>query len=227
MSANRILSATLLCAILVLFMSKLQAQDTIRPKIYLSSQPNILLKTNPLSILSGPLPLTSEYRIMVETTLSMKESIQLSVSYLGKNIILAMIEDSLYAQGTPVFRIQGYRFQFQYKYYFEQYLDAPEGFYVSPHFSYSSAKIGFRNSITDPEYIRMENLNINLLMGRQWNIDDWAFFDAFIGFGYKSNTWHEFDGTKLTKVKLTANDISPYFVSPFKFNLGFNFGIGF
>ncbi|MGB3947083.1 MAG: hypothetical protein WBM13_03805 [Bacteroidia bacterium] len=54
----------------------------------------ILLKTNPLTPLWGPIPYTGEYRLHAEITNTPKQSTILGISYLGKSLMWGLIEKS-------------------------------------------------------------------------------------------------------------------------------------
>src|SRR5688572_11308898 len=101
---------------------------------------NYVYKTNPFRIFWGPIPLTSEYRLISEAATDNNQSVLFGLSYLGKSLLFALLEDSINQPNQRKMQINGFRVQAAYRFYLNANEFAPSGFYVSPHFSYSSAK---------------------------------------------------------------------------------------
>ncbi len=186
-----------------------------------------IIKTNPLVILWGAIPYSAEYRLNYETSIAIRQTIEIGGAYLGKSLILKMIEDTMYQNNSskpPYLKVKGYRVQGQYRYFiklFEKY--RPEGIYIALHSSYSYAKI-FR--YINNEYIKITHLNTNMLLGYQYFIDDNITLDVFSGIGYKNNKWEEYN-INGTYNAIDTDDLGGYYNSNLKFILGCNIGIGF
>lgn len=185
---------------------------------------NLILKTNPLVALQGPIFVTSEYRICAERMTRAEQSVQISASYLGKGyyvLLFECLENSSYR-----FVISGMRFTAEYRFYFPVFSNdkgAPSGLYFAPYMSWSSAKISDDYSITFNEYTKATYQNYCLKTGYQYIKGDFA-FDFFVGMGYRNNTWTEFYNQKLTV--LDNNDME-LFPGNVKVLMGFNVGVCF
>lgn len=192
---------------------------------------NTVIKTNPLAILWGSIPLTAEYRVMIELTSSKNQSDQIGISYLGKSPVLELFEDSI--ENLDLLIVRGIRFQGAHKFYinrpggplglsYSEY--APHGFYISPHLSYSSVKFSTKAANSRDVFIKVTHFNANLLFGYQLIPGFWA-FDIFAGLGYKKNNWIEHD--QQNSINKNTSDFGKYYNSPVKLNLGFNVGVVF
>lgn len=149
----------------------------------------MVLKTNPSLWLGGPIPSTGEYKISMETAIGLKHSVQIGASFLTKSLITLLVEalqpDSL---NTQSYTIKGYRFQFSYKFYpFGKYKNAPEGFFIGPHISYSKAY--FHINQTSPKYsdYSATYANIAVIFGYQFIANDKIVIEIFQGLGYRDN----------------------------------------
>lgn len=214
------------------------ASDSIAYPLYADCPqvPNKVYKTNPFVVLWGPIPFTSEFRFVNEVTTGQHSTAEFGVSYLGKSPILKSIEDSLSVQSAfPIkFKVQGIRFQLAYKFYLNKLFPrlryagpfSPGGFWIGPHFSYSSAKITNRYLSNYDIYAQGTHVNFNLLAGRQMIISDTFVLDVFAGLGYKKNTWITNDATTNSQQSLT-DDLPEFYTGPIKISLGFNVGIAF
>ncbi len=185
---------------------------------------NLILKTNPLAALYGPIFITSEYRLCAERMTRADQSVQISASYLGKGyyvLLFESLENSSYR-----FVISGMRFTAEYRLYlpvFKEEKEAPSGLYMAPYMSWSSAKISDDYSITFNEYTKATYQNYCLKTGYQYIKGDFA-FDFFVGMGYRNNIWTEFYNQKLTVLDNTDMELFPGNV---KFLMGFNVGVCF
>lgn len=190
-------------------------------------------KTNPFSILWGPIPLTAEYKVIAEMAVDPHSSFLAGISYLGKSPFLAMAE---YANRnsnnngntvTPVqlLKISGWRFQAAYRFYPGKAF-APRGFYLGPQVSYSYAKFSDKSQNSNYYYLSITHFNINLLTGYQLIISDRLAFDFFFGLGYKNNVWTEHNASSGSQVISFDNSFPPY-SAPLKVTLGTSFGVAF
>src|SRR5438128_2166528 len=108
-----------------------------------------ILKTNPLPLLCGNVPLqgdsglpallTSEYRVVYEIPVADHQSVMAGISYLGKNIPVALIADIIdTGKAVRVLKdlaVRGFRFQGMYRFYLSDGHLAPRGMYIGPQFS--------------------------------------------------------------------------------------------
>lgn len=182
-------------------------------------------KSNPFTLLWGPIPLTSELRVIEEVITSGKQSLQIGVSYLNKSLLLWTFEDSIYQKGQPHLKFSGYRLQVSYKLYLSKRKPAPKGLYISPHISFSSVKISYKHGNILTNYIQGDHFNTNLLFGYQLIARNGITFDFFSGPGYKKNTWEEHKtNTNISTINIFNNSL---YNSHLKFTLGFNAGMAF
>jgi hypothetical protein len=225
MQKYRIFFGILISQVLFLCFSDIHAQE-IKPSIPSKKFSGIsqLIKINPLPILWGPIMYTSEYRFNTEIITSHTQSMEIGFSYLGKNIFLAMVEDSM-NNNQGKYKIDGYRFQFEYRFFPVPFTSSPDGFYIAPHLSYSDAFLTLHQLILQREYVEIAHFNINLKLGYELIIDDNKTFDFFFGMGYKKNRWWEINGDKRTPIDIS--DMGYFYKMPLKISLGFNFGFAF
>jgi hypothetical protein len=207
--------------------------ETINEKPVFPQSISLILKTNPLPILWGPIPLTSEFRLISELTVAHNQTNSIAISFLGKSPFVYIMEDITNQQGQTKLLIRGMRFQMTHKIFINGILNdlglrmpeyAPEGIYFAPHFSYSTAKFTNRYMNLHDIYIRATYVNINLLGGYQVKVIDKLILDMFTGMGYKKNNWIEYAPPNITTIDF---DDIPFVYSPFKFYLGFNIGYAF
>lgn len=181
-----------------------------------------LYKTNPFTIFWGPIPYTSEYRILEEFRLNLNQTFTVGASYLGLSPFIAMSANAHRGNGQPKIIVQGLRFQAAYKYYFEEGCFAPEGYYMGSMFSYSSAMLTYQQANVFQNYLKMHYLNVTFITGRQYFFGNVA-FDMFIGMGYKNNTYEEH---YTTNYKYFDPRDFPLLKTHFKFVAGMNIGWG-
>jgi hypothetical protein len=198
--------------------------DAIR--LYHKDNPaNTIYKTNPLSIIYGPILYTAEYKLFIEQRVAAKQGIQLGFSYLGKNSMLRVMEqaDTLMQQNNMKYTVNGFRIQLAYRFYLSKKF--PKGFYISPHFSYSKAKIKIKtNGVINHNYYALAVYsNYNLLVGYQVH-GGRVVFDFFTGLGFKNNNWSEFYRNKHTPMDESNMYLLP---EPIKISLGINVGFAF
>lgn len=189
-------------------------------------------KTNPFSILWGPIPFTAEYKLIRETAFAPNQSIVAGISFLGKSPLLSLAEQAQQNNGTNTsapnqkLKIRGWRFQMAYRYYLTK-RKAPRGFWCGPQLSWASATISSASLSPLNIYIQGTHFNINALAGYQAIIRDKVAFDFFFGLGYKKNTWIEHYSPTRTRIIHEFDDISPIYKYPIKITLGINFGVAF
>ena len=211
--------------------SSLSPADTIRlnpvpKKTARYPQQPIIIKTNPLAILWGPIILTSEYRIMVEMPSSKNQSMQFGISYLGKSPIWSIVEKQTKTGYHPLhFVMNGLSIQIANKFYFvRKKYGSPFGFYIAPMVVYSNAHISlskaraYRNT-----YIDATQFSANIIVGLQVGRRKRFTADVFGGLGYKKNTWI-YHATTYRTGPYDTKDFGKFFNSPVKVTLGVNFG---
>jgi hypothetical protein len=187
--------------------------------------PPLLLKTNPLAILWGPIPLTAEYRLVAEITTGRRQSAQIGISYLGTSLAWKTVETVAQVPNKYQFRIKGWRIQVAHKFYLinrKKY--APFGFYISPNVSYSNAQISiglqryYRQS-----YYDFRHFNANLLIGVQMGRNSRLTMDIFSGIGYKKNTvFYHFNSSRI--IQYDTKEFGEFYNSSVKLLFGINFG---
>lgn len=182
-----------------------------------------VIKTNPLPILWASIPFTSEFRYVQEVPIARYQSLQLGFSYIGKSVILTLIENASRHKNEPRVVVSGFRIQFSHRYYFTELEYAPVGFYIGPHISYSTAKFSTRYGMIFNNYLQGTHYNINLIGGVQLLADDFT-VDVFGGLGYKKNTWVSHSANNVISMDLTDSRL---YNSPVKITLGFNIGMAF
>ncbi len=207
----------------------------------LPQEPAHVFKVTPYMLVWGPIPFTAEYRLTNEWITGRQRSTQLSISYLGKSPILANIEDSL-NNGTNngyraiKIRVRGARLQLSHRFYLNDILQgltirhrineyAPNGYYIAPHFSFSTAEFTTPYLRTVDSYLRFTHTNINLLIGRQFFFWPHMCFDLYTGLGYKNNIWTEKAPSNNLR-RVNPNDMGIY-KGNFKFTLGVDIGFYF
>ena len=208
--------------------------DTIRLKLKplkkekeFHKQP-LLLKTNPLAILWGPIPFTAEYRLISEITTGQRHSEQIGISFLNTSPLWKIIEKTTPISSKYKLKTKGWRIQYAHRFYLiKRKKYAPFGFYVSPTISYSNAQIsiGLLNYYRK-SYYNFSNLNINLLLGYQFGKNSRFTVDIFSGIGYKKNTvFYHVNSYKITP--FDTKDFGEFYNSDLKLSIGINFGWAF
>lgn len=221
-----------LVLLLSVIAGKVQAQQPAPKLNYENTQDNFVVKTNPFTILVGPLfPFSSQYGLTAEIVHGVNQSSLISAAYLGKGILVRAVQG---APGVPanfdqwIFR--GYRFQLAHRFYLFRDVKenklAPEGFYFGPHASLASMKISepFLNQFQS--YIRGTEFDANLLFGVQINFFGW-YLDTNFGLGYKRNFWQETQGNQTSSIPLQDLGYGPFYRSNLKIHVGFETGFAF
>ena len=185
---------------------------------------NGTLKTNPTAILFGPMLFTNEYRFLYEIAMFRNQSIQIGISYLGKNLYMMALQKELNKNSTNKYKliIRGYRFQFSYKYYFND--EYPINWYVGAHYSYSFAKITTKALNKYDDYISAIYTNYSFIAGYQLRAGHRFVFDFFGGFGYRENIYLAKENNNISILTLDNMYLLP---NNLKLLLGTNIGIIF
>ena len=170
----------IICSVMLLAPSA-QAQDN-------GYMPSMVVKTNPLAALGGPfwvtiIPITGEYKVLFEMRTLPKQSVTLGASFLGPSLLINL--DEITSEGTDISGINtsGFRGQLFYKFYIGRNTEAPEGFYLGPHFSYAMATIV--NKDNEADKLGGTKLNINGVFGYQIITDGGFALDIFTGLGLR------------------------------------------
>lgn len=210
-----------------------------QPKPVVGGKPQFLLKTNPLAIISGEIPVfTSEYRLLGEYIPDNKQSYNFGVSLftMGPLLRQALDNDSSLA-GSNIsstdFRVLGYRLQAGYRFYpfyllkktYLSEIEVPEGFYVYGLVSHSDARFYIRNNRTNQ--IQFSHTSVTLNLGYQLLIVDDIFFDVYAGAGYKNNQVVEISPGSSNVVTREFADIGFIYGTNLKINLGLHIGYRF
>jgi hypothetical protein len=163
------------------------AQEAVSEKDF-----RFTIKTNPLSILGGPIyalwvvPLTNEYKLYFEAQTFKKQSVQIGLGYLGTSPLVKSVMDMREADNDTTLSSGGFHGQLWYKFFLTDN-NAPGGFYVGPHFSYAWAKM--KNSKDASEYIQAAKLNVHLALGYQVVTKGGFALDIYTGFGVKNKSF--------------------------------------
>jgi hypothetical protein len=160
----------------------------LRSKIF---TPPLVIKTSPTAILWGAMipPFTAEYRLTAEITSGKRQSEQLSISILGKNLFLKLYEKLTATPPIYQFKVSGWRIQYAHKFYLvgkRRY--APYGFYAAPLISYTNAHVAtdLKRHFSQT-YFEFRHFSINGIIGVQAGKKDRLTIDIYCGLGYKTN----------------------------------------
>jgi hypothetical protein len=184
------------------------------------------VKTNPLSVLGGPLyalwviPLTNEYKVYFEAQTMSKQSIQIGLGYLGTSPLIQTLQNMAETENDTTVNSGGFHGQLWYKFFLTGD-DAPAGFYIGPHFSYAWAKM--KNNQDDSQYVTASKMNIHLALGYQIISKGGFALDIYTGFGVKNKTF-ETPGGDMDGWLDDLNLTNKFTVSV---PLGFSFGYAF
>ena len=183
-----------------------------------------VLKTNPLSVLWGSIPLTSEYMVVYEFVTAPQQSSQIGLSYISKSPVLKAFEDTI--PDLKLLTANGVRIQLSHRIYLLGSYDfAPRGWYIAPQVSYATVKVSTKHFSSRDVYLRITHFNVNLLSGWQWVYSNNYTLDLFTGLGYKDNIWEEHDPQ--TTISLDNDDVGGWYSGNVKFSIGFHLGIAF
>jgi hypothetical protein len=198
----------------------------------------IILKTNPAAILSGDIPLlTGEFRILGEWVTGPKTSVVAGVSYLGMGLLYRnFIDNDTTSTASGIsswdYGVNGFRVQAGFKYYLKNpripitspdFNPAPQGIYLQPLFSYSTAKYYIKARPDD--YYQFTHWSVTANVGIQFLVGERITMDPFFGLGYKQHKIDNFGST--APISQTDLDGSFIYDTNLKINLGFNLGVRF
>ncbi len=206
----RLLVAGALALPFVLLAGPARAQTPVAASAVAAPAPPVrkggnVLKLAPLGWIHGQLPFTVEWRLGYERRLGKRNSLAASYSHLGSNVpfsflgsfaLSAAISSAVTLSGHPSIgwtsadiRARGSRWQVQYRQYLTDRRLAPEGWYVSPQFSYAAADYTIRlKDWGTAMHIELKNHNYNLLFGHQRVWGKHFVFDVFTGLGYRQKS---------------------------------------
>ncbi len=212
---NKVIKVLLLIALMLLMVKPATAQEKENYKY--------TVKTNPLTALGGPfwvvvVPVTGEYKIQFEMATGQKQSLQVGLSYIGPSLLLNLDEITGDAGDISGVNTSGFRTTGMYKFFISRDLIAPAGFYISPYFSYASAKIENRDDAND--YVKGTKMNFAGVFGYQMITSGGFSMDIFIGLGLADKKWEYSDPVDQT-FDLGNSKTSP------NVPLGFSFGYAF
>lgn len=223
MKRGRLALFTIACAFLSAY-NAFAGNDSLKLRPLNPQSVRHIIKTNPLPLFWGSIPYTSEFRFIQEVPVALFQSSQIGFSYIGKSLFLNMAENAVRQNNEPRIKVSGFRIQYSHRFFFARNSYAPEGAYIGPHVSYTTAQFSTRYSKQFDYYIQATHFNANMLMGYQAISRDGFAVDAFFGIGYKKNSWEYHQSH--TSVPIDLNDI-PFYGSNVKYTLGFNFGLVF
>jgi hypothetical protein len=218
---------------LLVFCVEAPAQERKLPEVDFPQQYSMVIKTNPFPMVLGPIPFTSEFRLANEFVVAPNQSSQISIAYLGKGYAYNLLTGSNNRMPSATI-VRGFRIQVSHRIFLNKVLEsigftmpeyAPEGFYIGPLFSYSTAKFSDRYNINFDRYYRITHTNLNLVFGYQLITYHNISMDFFTGFGYKENVW--LDHTTRNPNPMPTPRITPNYASNLKLLLGMNFGYAF
>jgi hypothetical protein len=151
------------------------------------------VKINPLAALGGPfwviiVPITGEYKLLLEAKLSKRISFQVAGGYIGPSVLINLNKLTTDSSGVSGIKTGGYLISGMLKFFLSSDLPAPKGFYVGPQVSYASAKITDKSASSN--YLGATKLNINADIGYQLITSGGFCLDIFTGIGYVSRKWN-------------------------------------
>lgn len=222
----RILIRNITCSVVVILFAIhfVSAQFTYEKPEYENRVRGVIIKSNPAVLLWGPIIYTSEFRIGADLPVARNQVVFASISYLAKNPIISLMEktDTLTGPNNVRYTVSGFRLQLGYKLIFLSF-NARNRFYISPHVSFSVAKISTRAYKNTDVYILARYSSYSLLFGYQTPIFTKRMdLDLFFGFGYRDNHWYE----HMNQTYKPYDDSGIYtYNGPLKITFGFNLGI--
>jgi hypothetical protein len=211
-----------LVAVLIMIAEGIKGQEYITESSL--SEPAMMLKTNPLAMIQGPVFVCSEYRLCAERGTRKGQSMQISGSYLGKSYSLLLGETMM--ENSYRFVVSGFRVTAEYRFFTSLIRSNGQnlsGLYFAPYVSWASATVSDDYSINFNEYIKATYQNLCIKAGYQY-IKGRFVIDFFTGAGYRNNVWTEHENYSFSV--LNNDDMEP-FPGHFKFLLGFNAGVCF
>jgi hypothetical protein len=204
--------------------NKIKPVESLKSKIFV---PPLVIKTSPTAFLfGGVFPFTAEYLLMAEVTSGKRQSEQFGISYLGKNIFLKALENSINLKNYYV--VQGWKLQYAHKFFWigrRHY--APYGFYFAPMISYANARVslGLQRHYSQA-YFDFRHLNINGIIGVQAGKINRLTIDIYGGLGYKTNKVFYHSGD-YQYFQYDTKDFGEFYNSHLNLLFGINLGYSF
>lgn len=188
-----------------------------------------ILKSNLYTPIFSDIILASEFRVGFETKVANSQAVQVDLSYLSSGLLFnALLNNPLGPNQQKLF-LRGTRVQLQYRFYLNEWVNKinqsyPEGFYMAPLFTYSTAKIASKTSLANATYIRMVKSALLVNIGYQFKEKLFDFFlvDVYVGGGYKNNYIFEYNAGAITYLD---DFFVPMYYNNYKITMGFNLGI--
>jgi len=203
----------------------------------------IIIKTDPLDILIGPVPLVSSaYGIYTELPLSSSTSIEPGIAYMDKNLFLSAFIDMDTSLTQPQRNLlkslnyRGVKISLMYRHYINALNDLLKdllniernmsGLYWGAIVSYAYFKVSSWDPfIASLNYVLFEKFNTGIIMGIQLIFFSRVTTDFYLGAGYKENIFYVYQNGRQVR-KITSTGQSPdFYFSHFKLYL--NFKVGF
>ncbi len=182
-----------------------------------------MIKTNPLVVLWGAIPFTSEYRLTYSTSSGNNQYFCVSGAYLGKNIFL--FDNNLMGnQGVQHFHFSGFKTDFSYRWVVDNQNNMPSGLYLGTHISYAYLRIEHDYLHGHDEHAFVEHIHAAGIMGFQGRIFHVFYVDMFFGLGYKKNQWGN-HVMKNSPLLLDFSTLNWVYDNNFKFKAGFSLGV--
>lgn len=184
-----------------------------------------MIKTNPLVVLWGAIPFTSEYRLTYSTGTGNNQYVCISGAYLGRNILLFSDNRVIGHPGAHNFHFKGFKTDFSYRWIISSWSNnMPSGLYIGTHISYAHLRIEHDNLNGLTEHAFVEHIHATGIMGVKGRLFDVFYLDLFAGMGYKTNQW----GNHVMQYSPPLLDLSALtwvYNSNFKLKAGFSLGI--
>lgn len=216
----------IISALLIFFSLTCFSQEDFFPeKIDITNSYGLILKTYPLRWFWGSTPLSGEYGLCLERKMNSRSSVQGSLAYSGKGLIMMSVEDLVTDPGDPKITFSGYRAEFSYRLYLNKN-DKLTGFYISPNLSYCMTRYSTKQARQQGSYIQAQHLDFSGVAGWQAVFDNLS-FEVFTGLTYRQRHWSE--KYTQTSFAISEEDIRDmYFInSPVRLKLGISIGYVF
>lgn len=186
-----------------------------------------VIKSNALPLIMGQMFMVGagELRIQYERMLTHNQSITLGASLHYPGALWAVARRLDTTATFRQFNYIGARAVFGYRYYPLKNLDAPEGLFLGPMFSYSFLKINDKQS---NDYNNINRFNAGLIAGYQVEVDPHFFIEIVAGLSYQRYWITTYDSYRdLKRVYLPTVKKDGFIFSPVHPILFFNMGYAF
>jgi len=184
-----------------------------------------IVKISPLSFYWGSVPLTGEYGLGLEYKAGIKSSIELKGAYVTKGILYLLIESELYEPNEPRLTMNGFRFQFDYRYYPTK-KGAFKGLFVAPLFSYTTVNFSDEISKQSGYYLKVNHFEYALIAGYQFIFGRFA-MEAYAGIKYRDIHWVENSYSGVSTISLDELGDFYYLNQPILPMIGISLGRAF